>query len=255
MQIGEALAQLVKIVVLPPGSLLLLLGVGLLVVRRFARLGRALCAGAFCLLYFLASGVGSWLLVHPLEQLEQPLAPGTIVDARAVVVLAAGRIRSSPEYGGTAVPDFLAFERMAYGAYLVRARGLPLLVSGGYPSSQRDESLAAGMRRAYRDVFGLQVRWLEERSNNTAENASLSAAILNQAGIGHVLLVTDALHMRRARRAFERAGIRVTAAPTFYHEAGAFDPLRLLPTVENLRRSHYALYEWLGLGWYYLKAE
>jgi uncharacterized SAM-binding protein YcdF (DUF218 family) len=74
--------------------------------------------------------------------------------------------------------------------------------------------------------------------------------MLSAANVRHVLLVTDAVHMPRARRAFEHYGMTVTPAPTFYAEPGRFNPLRLMPTIENLRRSHAALYEWYGLVWY-----
>jgi uncharacterized SAM-binding protein YcdF (DUF218 family) len=244
------LVELIKTALLPPTSLLLLFALGLFVGRRRRRLGRGLCVAAFGLLYALSTGVGSWLLAHRLEQLEPALARGAPSDAQAIVVLAAGRIRRSPEYDGRPVPDFLALERMAYGAHLARARALPLLVSGGMAAPDAGESLAAGMRRTYLDAFGLPVAWVEERSRTTAENARYSAILLRQAGIDRVILVTDAMHMRRARQSFERAGIRVTPGPTFFHEPGRLDPWRLMPTIENLRRSHYALYEWLGLAWY-----
>lgn len=243
---------LLKLLVLPPGVIIVLAGLGLAVRARRPRLGKALCALALALLYVLSTGAGSWLLVHPLESLEPALADGPS-PARAVVVLSAGRIRHSPEYGGQAAPDFTALERIAYGAHLYRQRQLPLLVSGGLLTDNiGEEPLATGMQRVFEEQYRIPVRWLEPASRNTAQNARLSAAMLRQAGIGHIILVTDAVHMRRARLAFERQGIAVTPGPTFYLEPGDFDPLRLLPAMENLRRSHAALYEWLGLAWYAL---
>jgi uncharacterized SAM-binding protein YcdF (DUF218 family) len=200
----------------------------------------------------LSTGAGSWLLVHPLESLE-PVLGAVPPAAQAIVVLSAGRVRNSPEYGGDPAPDFTALKRMAYGAYLYRQRRLPLLVTGGLATGDAgEEPLAIGMQRVYEEQFGIPVHWVEPASRTTAENARFSAAMLKQAGIGHIILVTDAVHMRRARLAFERQGIAVTPGPTFYQEPGRFDPLRLWPAEENLRRSHAALYEWLGLGWYAL---
>lgn len=251
--LAALLAQAIKIAMLPPASLLLLFGGGLLLRRWRRRAGTATCVAAAALLLFLSTGVGSWLLVHPLEQLEPVLASPAAASAQAVVVLSAGRIAHSAEYGARPVPDFICLERMVYAAHVLRAHPLPLLVSGGFWSAQDQESLAAGMQRMFEDAFQLPVRWLEQRSRNTAENARFSAAMLKQSGVAQVILITDAMHMRRARRSFERAGIRVIAGPTFYQEAGPFDPLRLIPSAENLRRSHYAIYEWLGLGWYTLR--
>lgn len=250
-------AQAIKAVLLPPASLMLLFVAGLVLMRWRRRAGKATCATAIGLLYFFSTGVGSWLLVHPLEQLEPVLASASPSasarpSAQAVVVLSAGRIKRNPEYGGRPMPDFICLERMAYAAYVVRARQLPLLVSGGFLAAQDDESLAAGMQRVFQQVFQLPVRWIEARSRNTNENARFSAVLLKQSDVTQVILITDAMHMHRARLSFERAGIEVVPGPTFYQEWTPFDPWRLIPSAENLRRSHYAIYEWVGLAWYAL---
>ena len=240
-------AALVKAILLPPAGLLVLYAAGMLAARRRPRLGKRLCHSAVALLYLLSTGAGSWLLVHPLEALEPALA-GPAPQAQAIVVLSAGRIRHSPEYGNHAVPDFVAQERMTYAATLARRTGLPLLVTGGLLSDHPDEEpLALGMKRLFESAYQLPVRWTENASANTAENASMSAAILKRDGVARIILVTDAMHMRRARLAFQREGLSVTPGPTFYLASREFDPFDLLPTAENLRRSWYALYEWLGL--------
>lgn len=243
------LSALCKGLLLPPGSLLLLFAGGVLAGRRRPRLGKWLCGSAMALLYVLSTGVGSWLLARPLEALEPVLeAGGARARAQAIVVLSAGRIKHSPEYGGRNVPDFVALERMTYGAYVARISGLPLLVTGGTIShDDDDEPLALGMARLFDSAFGVPVRWTESRSINTAQNASMSAAILKRDGITRVVLVTNAMHMRRARIVFERAGLTVVPGPTFYVTARHFDPTELMPSVEHLRRSYYAIYEWLGL--------
>lgn len=247
MDVSGAPAALVKALLLPPASLLLLYAAGALAARRRPRLGRRLCHGAVALLYLLSTGAGAWLLGHPLEVLEPALA-GPAPQAQAIVVLSAGRIRHSPEFGNRPVPDFVAHERMAYAATLARRTGLPVLMTGGLLTDHPDEEpLALGMQRVFQDAYRLPVRWTENASTNTAENASLSAAILKRDGVLRMILVTDAMHMRRARRAFEREGMTVTPAPTFYLASRQFDPFDLLPTAEHLRRSCYALYEWLGL--------
>jgi uncharacterized SAM-binding protein YcdF (DUF218 family) len=252
MGLSAELMPTIKLLLLPPGGILVLAALGLAAWRRRPRLGKTLCGLALGLLYVLSTGAGSWLLVHPLESLEPVLADGAS-PAAAIVVLSAGRVRNSPEYGRLAVPDFTALERIGYAAYLYRSRQLPLLLTGGLiTDNPGEEPLALGMRRVLVDQFQIPVRWVEPASRNTAQNARFSVAMLKAAGIGHIILVTDAVHMRRARLAFERQGMTVTPGPTFYQEPGHFDPLRLLPSIENLRRSHAALYEWLGLGWYAL---
>lgn len=243
----EWLESVVKFLVLPPASLLLLYAVGLAAGLWRPRLGAWLRHSAFGLAFFLCTGVGSWLLVHPLESLEQPLTR-VPDDAQAIVVLSAGRIKHNPEYANLAMPDFIALERMVYAASLARNTHLPILVTGGRLStSADDEALALGMRRVFAASFGLPVRWVEAASRTTAENASLSAPLLQRDGVSRIVLVTDAMHMRRARRQFERAGLKVIPAPTFFNESGRLGWSDLLPTMENFRRSYYAIYEWLGL--------
>ncbi len=240
---------LFKYLVLPPGAMLALIALGLLLWRRYPRLGKSLAGLGVFLLYFCSTGVGSWLISHPLEQREAALR--TIpAGAQAIVVLAAGRVRNSPEYGAP-IPDFTALERINYAAHLYRRNPLPILLTGGrLTNSPLDEPLAVGMARVLALDYRIPVHWLEMASRNTDENARDSARMLGAANVQHVLLVTDAVHMPRARRAFEHYGMTVTPAPTFYGEPGRFNPLRLMPTIENLRRSHAALYEWYGLVWY-----
>lgn len=242
----------VKLLLLPPGGIIVLLAAGLLTWRRRPRAGGVLCGAALALLYLLSTGAGSWLLVRPLESLEPAFAGAG--RAEAIVVLTAGRVRHSPDYSGVPVPDFVALERITYAAHVYRATRLPVLVSGGLASdSAREEPLALSMQRVLVNEFQIPVRWSEITSRTTAENARFSAAMLAAAGVRRIILVTDAVHMRRARRAFEQYGLQVTPGPTFYLEPGQFDPLRLLPTIENLRRSHAALYEWCGLALYALR--
>jgi uncharacterized SAM-binding protein YcdF (DUF218 family) len=249
MDLGASLEGLLKALVLPPACLFLLFLAGLLAWRRRPRLGKSLCGGAVFLLYFLCSGVGCWLVVHPLEMLEPVLAAAPVPQAKAIVVLSAGRIRNSPEYAMRAVPDSVALARMTYTAHVVRERRLPLLVSGGLLSTRRgEEPLALTMKRVFENEFQIPVQWAETESRNTTENARFSARLLKSAGIGHVILVTDATHMRRARLAFESQGIAVTPAPTYFLEPGRFDPTRWYPTADNLHSSYYAIYEWIGLA-------
>lgn len=245
LHIGESL---LKFLLLPPASLLLLYALGLVVGRNRPRPGAWLRHGAVALLFFLSSGVGSWALVHPLESLEAPLAKAPASE-QAIVVLSAGRIKHNAEYANRSMPDFIALERMTYAAALARISGLPVLVTGGRISSARDdEPLAVGMRRVFIDSFGMPVRWVEMASRTTAENASLSAPMLRRDGVSRILLITDAMHMHRARRRFEQAGLIVTPAPTFFNESAGVGWSDLLPTVENFRRSYYAIYEWLALA-------
>jgi uncharacterized SAM-binding protein YcdF (DUF218 family) len=244
--------------ILPPSSLFLVIVIGLLLWRRRPRAGRIVAGTGFALLAFLSTTGGARLLVAPLERMTVPLTAPERAGAQAIVVLAAGRMRHAPEYGNRDIPDYTGLARLRYTAHLQRKTGLPILVSGGNVgggvAADRASSEAEGMAAALREDFGVPVQWLEGRSNNTAENAAFSAAILRANGIHRILLVTDAMHMPRARDVFERAGLDVVSAPTMFFSQQPLSVHTWFPSAEGMRRSWYASYELIGMVWYRLRA-
>jgi uncharacterized SAM-binding protein YcdF (DUF218 family) len=243
------LVNAVSALLLPPLNLLLLCAAGVLLRRRWPRLGAAVGLLSLALLIGLSTHAGVRLLARPLENRVPALDLAQATDAQAIVVLGGGRRRQAPEYGNQDVPRPNVLARLRYAARLQRQTGLPMLVSGGRPGGAA-ESEAVLMERVLREDFQAKVRWMESGSDNTAENAVYSAGLLRQAKITHVLLVTDALHMPRSQQIFEQAGLAVTAAPTNYVGQGALYPADFIPNAGALRDSHYALHEWIGLLWY-----
>jgi uncharacterized SAM-binding protein YcdF (DUF218 family) len=97
------------------------------------------------------------------------------------------------------------------------------------------------------------VTWLESSALDTLESAVRYEKILHEEGIKKVLLVTHAWHLRRARAAFEHAGLEVVPAPVGF-AAGSLDPIRqLLPDAQAMVLTHRAWHEALGLIWYRIK--
>jgi len=249
--VTELLNAVARNLILPPASLLLLIAIGLLLRRRWQRAGSIVAGAALALLVFLSSNAGAGFLVRPLEAMATPLRDPGNAGAQAIVVLAAGRLRAAPEYGARDVPDHIALARLRYAAHLQRRTGLPILVSGGAPRPGATR-LADAMASALREDFGVPVRWVEGRSRNTAENAAFSAALLRLDKVERVLLVTDAMHMERARSVFQRTGLKVTGAPTMFFGDQARGLAAWVPSAEGMRRSWYASYELIGITWYRL---
>ena len=242
------------LILLPPMSLFLVIGAGMIVRRWRPQLGRTISASGLIALIVLCTGAGARLLVQPLEKLAVPLKSSKGTGAQAIVVLAAGSLGNAPEYDGKDIPDYIALARLRYAAKLQHETGLPLLVSGGNGSPDgKIESKALGMARALQEDFRTPVTWIEGKSDNTAENAAFSAKILKQADVRRILLVTDAMHMARAERVFIRSGLEVIAAPTIFLGTGRLTARHFQPSAEGLRRSYYATYEWFGLAWYRLR--
>jgi uncharacterized SAM-binding protein YcdF (DUF218 family) len=247
--------------ILPPAGLFLLIALGLAIWRRWPRAGRIVAGTGLAALAFLSTNAGARFFVAPLERMTAPLHAPERAGAQAIVVLAAGRLRHAPEYGGRDIPDYIALARLRYAAHLQRATGLPVLVSGGNGASGVDPDVddraytkADAMAAALREDFGVPVKWIEPRSRDTFENAAYSAALLRADGVKRILLVTDAMHMPRAHAAFERAGLDVVSAPTMFFSHLPLTPSAWVPSAEGMRRSWYAIYELLGIGWYRIRS-
>jgi len=253
----ELLNAIPRDLILPPANLFLIIAIGLLMWRRWPRAGRLTAGAGLAALAFLSSTGGAHFFVAPLENMTAPLLAPERASAQAIVVLAAGRLQRAPEYGGRDIPDYTALARLRYAAHLQRRTALPVLVSGGVGAGadrRARSALGDAMAAALREDFGVPVRWIEGRSRDTSENAAYSAAMLRADGVKRILLVTDAMHMARARAAFERAGLDVVSAPTIFFSRQSLSLSSWVPSAEGMRRSWYAIYELIGLAWYKIRS-
>ncbi len=245
------LTILATTVLLLPANLLILATAGLLLRHRL-RQAIWLSWLALALLWLFSTRSGAMLLTAPLEMQNPPLA-SIPAQAQAIVVLGGGRRASAPEYDALDVPSYLTLARLQYAARLQRQSGLPILVSGGSPNGEH-ESEAQLMARSLRDDFGVTTRWLDTQSATTAENALRSAVLLRQANLHQIILVTDAMHMPRALASFRNTGLTTIPAATVFFSKETATAYDFLPSGEGMRRSNYALHEWIGLLWYRIRS-
>ncbi|HEY8102850.1 MAG TPA: YdcF family protein [Burkholderiaceae bacterium] len=248
------IANLVSAFFLPPLGLIALCVVGYFLRKKWPRFGMALSAGSLLILVAISTPAGALLLVRPLEELNAPLISTHHTGAQAIVVLGGGQIVGAPEYGGLSVPNAITLIRLRYAAKLYIDTGLPILVTGGAPTGA-PQSEAAQMARVLREDFSTPVKWLEEASNDTAQNAQYSARILQPVGVQRILLVTDAMHMARAKSIFVRNGFDVVAAPTQFlsRRWRNLSPYDFMPGGSALYHASYAMHEWIGMAWYWLR--
>lgn len=252
MSLSWFFTNLMAALVLPPLSLVLLGLLGWRLAKRFRLAGQAIVFLAVLLLLVLSTGAGSRLLVAPLENRSLPVPNPAMVDAQAIVILGGGRSFAAPEDANRDQPGTQTLARLRHGARLYRLTRLPVLVSGGAPD-RGGESEAAVMARSLREDFQIPVHWIEDTSENTAQNAAHAAIQLREAGIQRVLLVTDAMHMPRAMQMFSATGLIVVAAPTDFLSRKPLSAEDVIPNPRFLRHSHYALHEWIGMLWYTLR--
>ena len=243
--------NLVAAALLPPLALVILLATGLTVRRRLPRLGASLILLATIALYVLSTPWVGGLLQKTLE-ISRPVTPNDLKAADAIVVLGGGRRLDASEYGGDTL-NSISLERLRYAAFLHRASGLPILVTGGKPGGG---TLPEGriMQHVLISEYGTSPRWIEDAALTTWDNARLSAPLLQKQGIRRIVLVTHAWHLRRAVPLFEAQGLSVIPAGIQFSSTRLDLPLDVLPTPGGLRDSTFALHEWLGILWYKLRS-
>lgn len=242
---------------LPPGPMLLLMGLGTALRRRSPRLALVLLSTSALLLWLSCTEFGAEqarqaLLgspqTTPVQRLEQLRGdPGT-----AILVLGGGARQDSPEYAGATLNP-LSLERLRYGVWLARRTGLALAYTGGIgrggPEWHQTEGALASVTAA--KEYGLPLLFAESQSRDTRENAQYSAPLLEQHGIRQVVLVTHVQHMPRALRAFAplSAKQRITVVPAAVGLRPSDAPFSIgdaLPSSEGFRQFRYVIYEWLG---------
>ena len=240
------LSAIATVLFVPPVNLVVLALVGMALARWRPRAGRGLALGCVSLLLLLALPVVAASLLATLE--DGIAAPAFAPPPRAIVVLGGDAHQIGARAEETDIGP-VTLERVREGAALARATGLPLLVTGG-EISRAGPPLAVLMARSLAGDFGVAALWVEPEANTTWENAVLSARILRREGIGTVLLVTHAWHMRRALIAFRAAGITALPAPLSPDAPPRLALGSLVPRMSAWQRSYYALHEWIGCAWY-----
>ena len=232
------LKALVRSLLLPPASPFIVAILGALLLRRWRWVGGVL----------LALGLGSlWLFATPvvadaLQRLAEHY-PALDLDkptrAQAIVILGGGGARDyAPEYRGP-TPEYVLLERLSYGAFVARHTGLPILVTG----APRE---AVTMQTSLVRDFGVPVRWVENQSRDTFENARYTAQMLKPEGIGRIILITSSTHLWRAVHEYEDAGFEVVPAPQGVWAPRDMPALRFIPGAGGLERSNAAVYELIG---------
>jgi uncharacterized SAM-binding protein YcdF (DUF218 family) len=215
--------------VLPPFPLLLLILLGArLMFRRRLLAWLMVLLGCSGLWLMACEGTGilltQWLLKPPPALTPQQVTEIKRSPKTAIVVLGGGRRVYAPEYG-TSTLHWRSLERLRYGIWLSRESGAPVAYSGGIGwggnGGQTEADSAA--RVAERD-FGRPLRWLENTSRDTRENALKTVALLRPQGIEHIVVVTNDYHMPRALANFERAQVQAATQPTTQATAQAATP-------------------------------
>jgi uncharacterized SAM-binding protein YcdF (DUF218 family) len=193
------------------------------------------------------------LLLSPPPAVDLTVLKALRPAQAAIVVLGGGRESWAPEYGASSLGSW-SLERLRYGLWLSRASGLGVGFSGGVGhAGEPGEAEAQVAARIAREEFGHPLRWVEDGSRDTRENAARTLALLRPRGVTDIVLVTQDWHMPRAQRAFEQAAaaagmkLRVTPAPVGLAPRVELPLLRWLPSSEGFTLMRQVVRERIGL--------
>lgn len=232
-------------------TLFLILLVIALVLMRFRRrlTGRVFMLLAIAWLFFAGCGPLTGML---LGNLQSGYAPDVSQwgQRNAIILLGAGTVRSG---AGAIEPSLYANGRILRAAELYRAckatgADCKVEVSGGD---------AMHLKQAEADVYAISLDRLgvpradlvlEAQSMNTFQNAQFSKPLLVSYGADKVVLVSSAVHLRRAMLYFSHFAIHGEPVRGDYVTA-RYD---WLPTSENLSFADFAIHEYIGVWRYHL---
>jgi uncharacterized SAM-binding protein YcdF (DUF218 family) len=252
----ESWKPVLTALLLPPVPLLVMMLIGARLILPRRGLGWLVILTSVAMLWFSActgtAQVLSRFVLHPPAALSVDRIKELKSQAKspiAIMVLGGGLEPYAPEYGVSNL-RYRSLERLRYGLWLGRETGLPVGFSGGVgwaqPEGMPEARIASQIAAS---EFGRPLKWIEESSRDTHENAGRSVALLRKAGIKHIVLVTSGWHMPRARAAFEAAAageMRIEAAPMGLAQNTEVPSLMWIPTGDGAIDVRAILRELLG---------
>lgn len=253
-------SHFMQIWVFPPGLIIILAVLGILLRFYQKSWGKNLLIIAFVIFWMLSTPVVTQRLVDLLQNQFAPLQLRELyqVDRKSAVVILGAGIDHAREYKNKHVLSSMTFKRLHYAAHLYARTKLPIIVSGGNKDHSADTE-ASLMSETLNESYHIKTRALENRSRNTYEEALFLAPILAEQQITRIYLVTHAWHMPRSMYAFSKVfkekNVQVIPAPTGYISLLSEEQLaNYLPSIKALDASVYVLHELIGLAWYKAKS-
>jgi uncharacterized SAM-binding protein YcdF (DUF218 family) len=244
------LSKTLGYLLLPTNFLIAIGFVGaILMVTRFASLGRKLVIAAVLLLVVCGLSPLGNLLLYPLEQRFPPWDAARGAPDGIIVLGASIEADLSAAHGTPVVrsaPDRL----IAAAALAHRYPNARIVFSGGSANLISNDAREADFAGAVFESLGISKSRLtmERASRNTLENAEFSKALVAPKDGERWLLVTSAFHMPRSVGLFRKAGFEVEPYPVDWRVGGWDDMFKFSNVaVDGLGRTDLAVREWMGL--------
>lgn len=217
---------------------------------------RLISLGNLIMMFILFTSIGTNFLVLPLERIYLDTGFGDYQEEYPIVVLGGGI-----KYAGeNSVLSPYSLQRLVKGLELYHEKKRPLILSGGVAIGQ-DGFSEARLAAQWLEKMGVDREdiIIEDQSRTTYENALYTKKYLEEyiatgwsaePGGVKVYLVTNALHLPRAVRAFRKQGIEVIPVSSGVVVDHSKSWLSYLPNRDALCGNLMAIHEWFGLLWY-----
>jgi len=236
--------QLIRDWLIDPLGLLFMLSLVFLAVLAFKRINLCLIIatgvwlGSVC--FVSAPLIVNPMLLHFENQfVEEP----DCLAARPLVVLGGGVDSRAARADEVHFMDSATFTRTVKAKELsMRFPDAPVLVAGG---ALVEVSEAAVIGHYLRNAGVRETRIHEEGSSaNTFENAAnIKALIDKQEFDEHIILITSALHMKRAKAVFEKQGLTVCPVAVDRHGLDNIPVYALWPQISAMQKFDLLLHE------------
>jgi uncharacterized SAM-binding protein YcdF (DUF218 family) len=242
------LSKVLSLFIHPLSLGLLLLVAGGAIGYRWRNIGLAVVGAGLLVIWVPSTPIFSDWLQGTLESRYPPAPVEQAPSADAIVALGGSVGAPKPP---RVYPDLNgASDRVWHAARLYRAGKAPLIIASGGTVPWKDQQFReAPVMQQLLDSWGVPPDsvLLESTSANTYENAVNTADLAKRRGIERILLVTSALHMRRALATFRSTGLTVVPAATDYQVVhGTTTLLDGLPSAGALSKSTAAIREYVG---------
>jgi uncharacterized SAM-binding protein YcdF (DUF218 family) len=237
-----------------PTNFLVALGLlaALLLLTRFAGVGRRLLVVVIVLFAIAGLSPLGNVLLHPLES-RFPVWDASKGAPDGIVVLG-GPIDADVSVAHGMPVTVGGADRLIQAAALARRYpNARVLFTGGSANLLSNDAKEADFAAEILTSLGVaKDRLILERlSRNTYENAVFSKAIVTPKAGERWLLVTSAYHMPRSVGLFRKVGFPVEPYPVDWRVGDVFDFDGVV--IQGLRRTDIAVREWMGLIAYRLR--
>jgi uncharacterized SAM-binding protein YcdF (DUF218 family) len=213
---------------------------------------RIFLSAAYLVLFVISTPVFASLALGMME-MQYPPTREYPAAARAIVVLSGSMYAPTDTQPEPLLGESTLHRCLRAATIYFEDPSRLILVIG---RTHRSGPSTASLMRQYLQQLGVPAEHVlvEENSRNTSQSAAKAKQLLSELDIGNVLLVSDASHLYRAHRAFERTGLTVAPVGCRYRDAPVPGELAaVLPSPSAAGVVQEVSHELLGIVWYWMR--